>query len=243
MNRKTMYLSAALTLAGILTASAVNAQAAAADLPGDLVACADETDVMRRLSCFDREIAKLKATPAAQPTAPVASVNEQLLPPAPQEPVDAVPEATPPPAAAPPAPVPAAAPTSVPVATVGAAVPATTEVSTALVAAPAPRSEPAPAAPAAETAPQSVPAPEVRTDDFRHEQLPDEFSAKVLDIKRRPYGEMIILLDNRQIWEQKHVEKSFRLKVGDIATLRKSTLGGYWLYGSSNRSTEVERIR
>lgn len=67
MNRKTMYLSVVSTFAGALISLSVMAEKAADILPQSLLACADETDVMLRLSCFDREIATLKAKPAAAP--------------------------------------------------------------------------------------------------------------------------------------------------------------------------------
>ena len=64
MISKTLYLSAMPLLALAVGPAAAQAQAAADALPPQLLACAAEVDVMRRLSCYDREMAALRAAPA-----------------------------------------------------------------------------------------------------------------------------------------------------------------------------------
>ncbi len=81
---------------------------------------------------------------------------------------------------------------------------------------PAAMAVPAPAAKSEDTAPPSVAVTTASNvdDDF---SMPGEgleqFSATVINIMKRPYGEMVILLNNGQIWEQKHRYNGFRLKV------------------------------
>ena len=55
---------------------------------------------------------------------------------------------------------------------------------------------------------------------------------------------MIILLDNGQIWEQKHRDTRFRLKVGDSVTISKGLISGYRLRSAGrNHSIQVERFK
>lgn len=82
-----------------------------------------------------------------------------------------------------------------------------------------------------------------RDDDFYYERLPDVFTAIVVEIRKRQYGETLILLDNHQVWEQKVAETAFKLEVGDTAIIKKGRLGGYRLRNKGNRSIQVLRIR
>jgi len=50
-----------LALAGTM----VIQQASAQTLPASVIACADETDVVNRLSCYDREVARFRKSPPA----------------------------------------------------------------------------------------------------------------------------------------------------------------------------------
>lgn len=225
MNTKTIYLAAIAAFALGLLSPAARAESAADQLSPALLACADETDVMRRLSCFDREIATLKAKPAdvpvestlATPAAvAVIAAKTQSPPDVTSTPITTQANSSPSPATAVAADV-----TAVPAAV------ATTSAATQ----PEPQGSPA------------VPVQDARDDDFRYERLPDEFSAIVMDIRKKPHGEMLILLDNHQIWEQKITQSAFKLKVGDTATITKGLMGGYRLRNSGNRSIQVSRIK
>ena len=46
---------------------AVNAQTTNIPLPPALLACAEETDVLRRLACYDREVVRLRDVPESVP--------------------------------------------------------------------------------------------------------------------------------------------------------------------------------
>lgn len=54
-------------------------------------------------------------------------------------------------------------------------------------------------------------------------------TSNVARIRERPYGELIIYLENGQIWEQKHRDSRFRLKSGESVTISKSAVAGYRL--------------
>lgn len=94
-----------------------------------------------------------------------------------------------------------------------------------------------------EVAPEAAQAAPVAATAAAAAEEPAAISATVIEIRQRPRGEMIILLDNEQIWEQKHADTRFRLSVGDTATIKKSAFGGYRLFGDGNRSIQVERTQ
>jgi hypothetical protein len=75
-----------LALAGAMAVSQVFAQT----LPASVIACADETDVLKRLQCYDREVARYRTQPAAAtaPRGPTASSAPATLA-APTAPVSA----------------------------------------------------------------------------------------------------------------------------------------------------------
>jgi len=219
MNFKSLVIGT-LILAGLTGAGPARTQSAGNGLPPELVACAAETDVARRLACFDREMAKLQRAP------------------------DPAPE---------PAPEPVAAPATEPVA-VPAEEPVVTTV-TEPVAAPAGETvvttvtEPVAAAAGetvvtAVTEPVAAPAAEPDEDFGLPDAGPSEFSATVADITRRPRGELIVLLDNGQIWAQKHQDNRFRLAVGEQVTISEGLISGYRLTaGDRNNSIQVERLK
>ena len=64
MNRTTLALAVAIP---VLCMGTVNAQTTNIPMPPALLACAEETDVLRRLACFDREVARLRDVPESVP--------------------------------------------------------------------------------------------------------------------------------------------------------------------------------
>lgn len=77
--------------------------------------------------------------------------------------------------------------------------------------------------------------------DFGYDQPVETITAKVVEIRKRPYGEMVMRLDNGQTWEQKHVDRRFKLSVGDTVTIKKGKVSGYRLSGSGNKTIQVTR--
>ena len=212
----------------------------AGELPPELLACAEETDVALRLACFDREMAKLNATPepVAEPV-PAADTPPQAPPATPVAPAPVVadlpaePETAEHPAEPVVAPVVEAAPAA-----------AATAAETAVIAT-APAAVTAAEAVSPATAAETPTAPTESDEDFGlPDDGPDTISATVTDIRRRAYGEMVILLDNGQIWEQKHRDSRFRLDVGDDVTISEGLISGYRLTGGGrNNSIQVERLK
>ena len=241
MNRTTLALAVAIP---VLCMGTVNAQTTNIPMPPALLACAEETDVLRRLACFDREVARLRDVPESVPepapgptvAAPGARANPEeeterrraeaerkLLEELERQRAENMRlrrEAE-----------------AAEIRRRQQQEIETEQRRIEAVTSPQSNIESSPAAAHAK-------APAVADDVGIRDQYPDEFSATVNDIAHRPYGEMIILLDNGQIWEQKHQDTRFRLKVGDSVTISRGLISGYRMRGANrNHSIQVERFK
>jgi hypothetical protein len=67
--------------------------------------------------------------------------------------------------------------------------------------------------------------------------------AHVTEIEWLPRGEFVLTLDNGQVWRQKTKQSIGPLRAGDQVTIRAGALGSFRLWGSSNRSTLVQRVK
>ncbi len=68
-------------------------------------------------------------------------------------------------------------------------------------------------------------------------------SAVVANVTARPRGELVVTLDNGQVWQQLAAVDYFPLKAGDAVEISSGALGSYVLSAPSRRSTKVTRIR
>jgi len=116
--------------------------------------------------------------------------------------------------------------------------------------APAPQAATAAAAAAPASAPPpgaSAPTAEQRfgargdISPDKHEQI-DELSGTVTALGTKPHGELVITLDNGQVWAEKAGSK-IKLKTGDTVKIERGALGSYTLIAPNGRSTKVARIR
>ena len=71
---------------------------------------------------------------------------------------------------------------------------------------------------------------------------PKRISAKVTAIEKRARGELVVTLDNGQVWAQKETGAYFPLKVGDAVSILAGTLGSFRLI-AGNRATAVTRVQ
>ena len=69
-----------------------------------------------------------------------------------------------------------------------------------------------------------------------------ESARRVAAIDKRPRGELVITLDNGQVWAQKEAGAYFPLKVGDPVAILAGTLGSFRLI-AGNRATAVTRVQ
>lgn len=76
------------------------------------------------------------------------------------------------------------------------------------------------------------------------EIMPESISASVASVSFRPTGEVVVALDNDQVWEQAEiVTTKARVKAGDVVTIRKASLGSYTMVTSSRMLIRVRRVR
>jgi hypothetical protein len=66
--------------------------------------------------------------------------------------------------------------------------------------------------------------------------------AKVTALSRRPTGELVMTLENGQVWIER-AGSSASVKVGDTVSIRPASLGSFLITGPSGRAARVSRIR
>lgn len=69
----------------------------------------------------------------------------------------------------------------------------------------------------------------------------ERLTATVTGIARRPHGELVVTLDNGQIWAEKRAT-SFLIQEGETVTIKAAALGSFLMVSSSGRSTRVARV-
>ena len=104
------------------------------------------------------------------------------------------------------------------------------------------------AAAAAQPSQAGTPSPEdrfgLRVD--RKEQKAGELtelSATATAISAKPRGELVITLDNGQVWGEIAPGSKIKVKPGDAVKIEAGTLGSFILIAPNGRSSKVTRIR
>jgi hypothetical protein len=72
---------------------------------------------------------------------------------------------------------------------------------------------------------------------------PRELHATITGVKAKPYGELVMELDNGQVWEQPEKKNTFLIRTGEKVVITKHALGSYFLTADSGATTRVRRIR
>lgn len=70
----------------------------------------------------------------------------------------------------------------------------------------------------------------------------ESLSGKVTKVAAKPYGQLIVTLDNGQTWTEIQANSGLRVKVGDQVTVKAGALGSYSLV-ANGRSGKVTRVR
>jgi hypothetical protein len=70
-----------------------------------------------------------------------------------------------------------------------------------------------------------------------------ELRAAVTKVTKKPYGELVMALDNGQIWEQPEKKSSFVIKEGENIRITQGAMGSFFLVADSGATTKVRRIR
>jgi hypothetical protein len=121
-------------------------------------------------------------------------------------------------------------------------------------------SAPAAAATAATTAPAAAAAAQSAQDKFGYRgqiaradidkkeaaerEGAEQLTAKVTELATLPHGELVLTLDNGQVWQQKPGDRAMRIKVGDEVTIRPASLRSFLLTSAAaNGSMRVTRVQ
>ena len=104
----------------------------------------------------------------------------------------------------------------------------------------APAAAPQPAAPTVTPEQKFGARGEIKPD--RHEDL-SELNATVTALGAKPHGELIVTLDNAQVWAEIAANSRVKLKVGDTVKIERGALGSFSLIAPNGRSSKVSRIR
>jgi hypothetical protein len=89
--------------------------------------------------------------------------------------------------------------------------------------------------------PAAPPAAPTRRPPPAEARLP-MFKARITALNFSPSGELVVTLDNDQVWTQYVAEGKVPLAVGDRVTIRPGWLGTYLLVGPSSWLTKVHRV-
>lgn len=202
---------------GLTAGGLVSAQEA------DIERCASLESDAERLACFDAVMQQ-----RAQGTTPEA----------PREPPES-PE--PPPAAAPAASTPAGPAAAPPVEAPSAAA----ESASAATAA-APASTPAASGATADTEYRLMTKEEkkaARRAEKEAEKANREYTAVVTAMRKRPHGQVVVTLDNGEVWSEQYASRGFLVRVGDTVTMKKSRFSSaYRLVDKNGKGYAVTRL-
>ena len=72
---------------------------------------------------------------------------------------------------------------------------------------------------------------------------PKEMRAAITKISSKPYGELVLALDNGQVWEQIEASSTFIIKAGDGVVIKQAKFGSFLLTADSGATTRVRRTR
>ncbi len=81
----------------------------------------------------------------------------------------------------------------------------------------------------------------------RGELKPDdrlnEITATVTAVGAKPYGELVVTLDNGQMWAEIAPGSKLKVKLGDSVKIEAGALGSFRLIAPNGRSSKVARVR
>ena len=73
--------------------------------------------------------------------------------------------------------------------------------------------------------------------------VPDSITAKVATVAHRITGELVVILNDGQVWVQIDSETKGRVSEGEEVTIRKATLGSYFLVTPNHILVRVRRVK
>jgi hypothetical protein len=74
----------------------------------------------------------------------------------------------------------------------------------------------------------------------------EQLSATITELSTIGHGELVLTLDNGQVWQQKASDRAIRIKVGDRVTIKRSSLNSFLLTSEAKGvkgSMRVTRVK
>ena len=71
----------------------------------------------------------------------------------------------------------------------------------------------------------------------------EQLTARVTELSTLPHGELLLTLENGQVWQQKPGDRAMRVKVGDEVTIKRGSLGSFLLTSQAKGSMRVSRVK
>jgi hypothetical protein len=98
---------------------------------------------------------------------------------------------------------------------------------------------------AAAAIPATAPASDGDKFGKREDKPPKEkaLTATVTEVRSKPYGELVVTLDNGQVWSEIAANSGLRVKVGDQVRIEPGALNSYLLVPPGGRAGKVKRIK
>lgn len=72
---------------------------------------------------------------------------------------------------------------------------------------------------------------------------PTSITSTLTQVSSRPTGQLVLTLEDGQVWTQTESDLRFRARPGDAVTIRKASLGSYLMVGPDRVATRVRRIK
>jgi hypothetical protein len=82
-----------------------------------------------------------------------------------------------------------------------------------------------------------------KAEEIKTGSAPRELRAAVAKVKTKPYGELVLELDNGQIWEQPERKSGFSIKEGENIRITQGAMGSYFVIADSGATSRVRRVR
>jgi hypothetical protein len=71
----------------------------------------------------------------------------------------------------------------------------------------------------------------------------EQLQAQVTKVSTKPHGELVVTLENGQVWTEIQTNSGARVKAGDRVAIKPGALGSFLLVAPNGRSTRVTRVR
>jgi glucose/arabinose dehydrogenase len=71
----------------------------------------------------------------------------------------------------------------------------------------------------------------------------EQLQAQVAKVTTKPHGELVVTLENGQVWTEIQTNSGARVKAGDRVAIKSGALGSFLLVAPNGRSTRVTRVR